>query len=336
MPDLDLQPGSEVQCLVDEEWQDCIVVSASPDEGYAIVSLSKESHCVFFEDVRPKHVVSVTAPVLPPPSPSAAPFFVADLAPVIMGTLVTWLAKGSQLAVGSKTLNLLVSEAKQFNAAKLGNSGKHTVIISHEACVKHRIYDNPDCPGRVVAVLDNIKKHFPGCTVLESSAATGDQLRRFHSTEHVDKIMDLFTRAEEKAEAAEQDNVNAGEGEEKLTRNQKKRAKKRLEQKAQELEVTLDKDTGAMAHTRQAVLCSAGACIQAVDLVMRGEARNAFCVVRPPGHHATPTQAMGFCFVNNVAVAAHHAKEYYGLERVAVVDIDVHHGNGTQVSFGSL
>jgi acetoin utilization deacetylase AcuC-like enzyme len=82
--------------------------------------------------------------------------------------------------------------------------------------------------------------------------------------------------------------------------------------------------------TWDAALRSAGAVLEAVDQVMSGALRNAFCAVRPPGHHARPAHAMGFCFFNNVAVAARHALAVHGLARVAVIDFDVHHGNGTE------
>jgi acetoin utilization deacetylase AcuC-like enzyme len=84
------------------------------------------------------------------------------------------------------------------------------------------------------------------------------------------------------------------------------------------------------AYTLEAALRSAGAGILATDLVMSGDAKRAFCNVRPPGHHAEKDTAMGFCFFNNIAVAAMHAIEHHGLERVAIVDFDVHHGNGTE------
>ena len=85
----------------------------------------------------------------------------------------------------------------------------------------------------------------------------------------------------------------------------------------------------------EAALRATGAAVHAVDQVMAGEANNAFCAVRPPGHHAEPSRAMGFCLFNNVAVAALHARAAHGAERVAVVDFDVHHGNGTQDAFWS-
>ena len=92
----------------------------------------------------------------------------------------------------------------------------------------------------------------------------------------------------------------------------------------------VDPDTSINRYTWEAALLAAGAAIDATDAVMAGELANAFCAVRPPGHHATRKQAMGFCFVNNVAVAARYALERHGLQRVAIVDFDVHHGNGTE------
>jgi acetoin utilization deacetylase AcuC-like enzyme len=95
----------------------------------------------------------------------------------------------------------------------------------------------------------------------------------------------------------------------------------------------VDSDTIASPGTKEASLRAAGAVVRAVDMVMAGEATNAFCAVRPPGHHATPSRAMGFCFFNSVAVGALHARVAHRLKRVAVVDFDVHHGNGTQAVF---
>src|SRR6185503_16927047 len=92
----------------------------------------------------------------------------------------------------------------------------------------------------------------------------------------------------------------------------------------------IDPDTALNRHTWSAALRAAGAAMAATDAVMAGELENAFCAVRPPGHHACRSRAMGFCFFNNVAVAARYALERHGLQRVAVVDFDVHHGNGTE------
>ncbi|MEI7427970.1 MAG: histone deacetylase family protein [Betaproteobacteria bacterium] len=95
----------------------------------------------------------------------------------------------------------------------------------------------------------------------------------------------------------------------------------------------IDGDTSMNPHTYQAALRAAGACIAAVDAIMQGHVNNAFCAVRPPGHHAEPSQAKGFCFFNNIAIAAKYALEHYGLQKVAIIDFDVHHGNGTEAAF---
>jgi acetoin utilization deacetylase AcuC-like enzyme len=95
----------------------------------------------------------------------------------------------------------------------------------------------------------------------------------------------------------------------------------------------LDPDTVVSAKSYQAGLSAAGACVAAVDAVMKGDAINALCLVRPPGHHATPTRSMGFCLFNNVALAARHAKDAHKLTKILIVDWDVHHGNGTQDIF---
>jgi acetoin utilization deacetylase AcuC-like enzyme len=99
---------------------------------------------------------------------------------------------------------------------------------------------------------------------------------------------------------------------------------------AQDRRVRLDPDTYISAGSREAAYRAAGACVAAVDAVLGGEDDIAFCAVRPPGHHAEPATPMGFCIFNNVAIGALHALAAHGLERVAVVDFDVHHGNGTQ------
>jgi len=95
----------------------------------------------------------------------------------------------------------------------------------------------------------------------------------------------------------------------------------------------VDTDTVMNPHTLEAARYAAGAVVSAVDAVMANQATTAFCAVRPPGHHASHEQAMGFCFYNNVAVAALHAIKKYGLQRIAVIDFDVHHGNGTEAIF---
>ncbi len=97
----------------------------------------------------------------------------------------------------------------------------------------------------------------------------------------------------------------------------------------------LDGDTLLCSHSYQAALRAAGAALAATDAVITGSVDNAFCAIRPPGHHARPTQSMGFCLFNNVAIAVRHALESHELERVAIIDFDVHHGNGTAESFRS-
>jgi acetoin utilization deacetylase AcuC-like enzyme len=95
----------------------------------------------------------------------------------------------------------------------------------------------------------------------------------------------------------------------------------------------LDGDTPVSSQSFEVALAAAGACVAAVDAVIAGTTRNALCLVRPPGHHATPTHSMGFCIFNNIALAAHHARTAHALTRILIVDWDVHHGNGTQDIF---
>ena len=97
--------------------------------------------------------------------------------------------------------------------------------------------------------------------------------------------------------------------------------------------VHLDPDTAMNPHSLNAALRAAGAAVLAVDLVMENKVKTAFCAVRPPGHHACRARPMGFCIFNNVAVAARHAIDKHGLDRVAIIDFDVHHGNGTEDIF---
>lgn len=97
--------------------------------------------------------------------------------------------------------------------------------------------------------------------------------------------------------------------------------------------VRIDADTVMSRKTLEAALVAVGGACDAVDAVLGGEAKNAFCAMRPPGHHAEPERAMGFCLFNQAAIAARHAQRRHGLARVAIVDFDVHHGNGTQAIF---
>ncbi|MBX3646234.1 MAG: histone deacetylase family protein [Rhodocyclaceae bacterium] len=157
---------------------------------------------------------------------------------------------------------------------------------------------HPECPERLSAINDRLIAAGLDMylSFYDAPLATLEQIERVHPPEYVRGI----------AESAPQSGI-----------------------------VHLDPDTAMSAGTLQAALRSAGAGVLATDLVMSGEVENAFCCVRPPGHHAERAKAMGFCFFNNVAIAATHALEVHGLERVAVVDFDVHHGNGTEDIFSN-
>jgi acetoin utilization deacetylase AcuC-like enzyme len=155
---------------------------------------------------------------------------------------------------------------------------------------------HPECPARIAAIEDHLLATGILAHLLDVDAppATRDQLLRVHDGDYVDAI-----------EASV--------------------PKRGL--------FHLDPDTAMNPHSHHAALRAAGAVVKATDMVMGGEVENAFCNVRPPGHHAERARAMGFCFFNNVAVGAAHALERHGLERVAIVDFDVHHGNGTEDIF---
>lgn len=158
---------------------------------------------------------------------------------------------------------------------------------------------HPECPARLAAVEDQLiaSAVMDYLERAEAPAATREQLERVHDAGYLDEI-----------EAA---SPSTGW-------------------------VQLDPDTAMNPHSLDAARHGAGAAILATDRVIAGEAENAFCNVRPPGHHALRDRAMGFCIINNVAVAAAHALQHHGLERVAIVDFDVHHGNGTEEMFDGL
>jgi acetoin utilization deacetylase AcuC-like enzyme len=155
---------------------------------------------------------------------------------------------------------------------------------------------HPESPARIAAIEDHLLATGILAHLLDVDAppATRDQLLRVHDGDYVDAI-----------EASV--------------------PKRGL--------FHLDPDTAMNPHSHHAALRAAGAVVKATDMVMGGEVENAFCNVRPPGHHAEHARAMGFCFFNNVAVGVAQALEEHGLERVAVVDFDVHHGNGTEDIF---
>lgn len=171
-----------------------------------------------------------------------------------------------------------------------------TLLYSHDACFAHepgRMH--PEQPARLKAVLQALQApEFAALERREAPKAEIEQIARVHPEPYVRAIL-----------AAEPERGIAA----------------------------IDGDTFLSPGSGEAALRAAGAAMAAVDAVLSGEARNAFCATRPPGHHAEPATAMGFCFFNNVAIAARHAQAVHGLSRVAVVDFDVHHGNGTQAAF---
>ncbi len=168
------------------------------------------------------------------------------------------------------------------------------LLLSHRACLHHETGDyHPECPDRLRAVLAALEaEEFSALIRAEAPEASIEQLERAHSRNYVDAILAIRPAAGES--------------------------------------VALDADTVMSAGSAEAALRAAGAATAAVDAVMRGEVRRAFCATRPPGHHAEPARPMGFCFFANAVIAARHAQAAHGAERVAIIDFDVHHGNGSQ------
>jgi acetoin utilization deacetylase AcuC-like enzyme len=171
-----------------------------------------------------------------------------------------------------------------------------TLLYTHQACLDHdpgRYH--PESPDRLRAVLEALDApEFARLDRREAPEASLDDIARVHPRGFVERML-----------AAVPASGHAG----------------------------IDADTILSPASGRAALHAAGAVVAAVDAVVAGEANNAFCAVRPPGHHAEPLRAMGFCLFNNVAIGALRAREVHGLNRVAVVDFDVHHGNGTQACF---
>ena len=161
---------------------------------------------------------------------------------------------------------------------------------------------HPECPQRLDAIQDRllISGVSMGLTPMQAAPAALSDIELAHDRMHVAALRGLSDRLREDLMAGGPEHLQ------------------------------VDPDTSLNLHTWEAALHSAGAAIAATDAVIDGELENAFCATRPPGHHATRQQAMGFCFFNNVAIAAKHALDRHGLKRVAVVDFDVHHGNGTE------
>ena len=170
-----------------------------------------------------------------------------------------------------------------------------TGYYTHPDCSRHEMgQDHPECPARLAAIEDRL-----------ISAGLDWALQRPQVPLAQEQQLELAHSALYLAELRDRGSVEEGYA-------------------------WIDPDTLMNPHTLRAALRAAGAAVAATDAVLDGELDNAFCAVRPPGHHATHDRAMGFCFINNVAVAARHALDRRGLERVAVVDFDVHHGNGTE------
>jgi acetoin utilization deacetylase AcuC-like enzyme len=172
-----------------------------------------------------------------------------------------------------------------------------TALFTHPDCVLHEMgAGHPESPQRLKAILAALESSglMARLSVREAPLAEREHLERVHAPDHVEAIFDA---APSRGYAY------------------------------------LDPDTSMCPKSLDAALRAAGAVVAATDAVMSGEVKSAFCAVRPPGHHATPNRPMGFCLFNNVAVGAMHALEAHGLERVAILDFDVHHGNGTEDAF---
>ncbi|MFC3650224.1 histone deacetylase family protein [Dyella humi] len=169
-------------------------------------------------------------------------------------------------------------------------------LFTHSVCLQHDPGPgHAESPARLRAVLEALDQdRFATVDRVEAPRATREQLLRVHTQAHVDRILAITPESDT---------------------------------------VRLDEDTLMSPASAEAGLRAAGAVVAAVDAVMAGHATRAFCAVRPPGHHATPDAAMGFCLFNNIAVGAAHALTAHGLKRVAIADFDVHHGNGTQDIF---
>jgi acetoin utilization deacetylase AcuC-like enzyme len=171
-----------------------------------------------------------------------------------------------------------------------------TLLYTHPSCLEHDPGQyHPESPARLRAVLAALDAtEFTRLDRREAPEASIDDIARVHPRRFVERLLEAVPIAGH---------------------------------------IGIDADTIISPASGRAALHAAGAVVAAVDAVVAGEADNAFCAVRPPGHHAEPARSMGFCLFNNVAIGALRAREAHGLARVAVVDFDVHHGNGTQACF---
>jgi acetoin utilization deacetylase AcuC-like enzyme len=171
-----------------------------------------------------------------------------------------------------------------------------TLLYTHSSCLDHDPGSHhPEAPARLRAVLAALSgPQYARLERREAPESALDDILRVHSRHHVERVLGAVPKAGHAA---------------------------------------IEADTVLSPASGTAALHAAGAVAAAVDAVVAKEADNAFCAVRPPGHHAEPDRAMGFCLFNNAAIGALRAREVHGFERVAVVDFDVHHGNGTQAAF---
>lgn len=172
-----------------------------------------------------------------------------------------------------------------------------SAFISHPDCARHEMGPHhPECPERLGAIQDMLllRGLLDYMNTYDAPLATKAQLGRAHASNYVNELI----------EAAPTEGYHK-----------------------------VDPDTDMNPFTIPAALRAAGAAVQATDLVLSGQVPTAFCNVRPPGHHAERSAAMGFCFFNNVAVGIRHALDVHGLQRVALIDFDVHHGNGSEDIF---
>jgi acetoin utilization deacetylase AcuC-like enzyme len=168
------------------------------------------------------------------------------------------------------------------------------IWLRHDASLRHDIPGHPERPERIVALEHELDRNgWFGFRRVEAPAAQREQLHAVHPEEHVAYIEELSAR---------------GGG-------------------------MIDLDTAAMGATFEAALHAAGGAVALVDALLGGEAPTGFAALRPPGHHAEPARAMGFCFFNNVAIGARRATAAHGAQRVLILDWDVHHGNGTNAVF---